>query len=122
VENLVAATLFLLGRMVPGFEIYNYSDEPQMTTTELVEIVSQEAKARVPPFHIPLPVALTVAGFLSFLCKVLGKDLEINTARVRKFCSQSEYPSHKIRSLGFEQQITLEEGLQKTVNWYLNSS
>ena len=37
VENIVAMNLFLLNRMKPGFEVFNYSDEPYMTTRQIVE-------------------------------------------------------------------------------------
>ncbi|MEO0096331.1 MAG: NAD-dependent epimerase/dehydratase family protein, partial [candidate division WOR-3 bacterium] len=41
VENLVDATVFLIDHLKPGVQIFNYSDEPQMTTREIVNIITE---------------------------------------------------------------------------------
>ncbi|MFB0517187.1 MAG: NAD-dependent epimerase/dehydratase family protein [Candidatus Neomarinimicrobiota bacterium] len=122
VENLVAATLFLMDRMAPGLQIYNYSDEPQLKVKQLVELISDKAQVRVPAFRIPYPVAILCGYGIDALGKILGRHFEINTSRLRKFHMHSEYPAGKIRSLGFHQQFTLEEGIEKTIHWYLDSN
>lgn len=121
VENLVAAALFLIDRMKPGLETYNYSDEPQLTLKHLVNLISEKARAPTSRFHIPFSVAFLAGGMLDFLGRLLRHDFDINTARLRKFRMHSEYPADRIRSLGFHQRFTLEKGIEKTVHWYLNS-
>ena len=121
VENLVAATLFLIDRMEPGVEAYNYSDDPQLTLKQLVDLISEKAQVSAARFHIPFPVALLVGGMLDFLGRLLRHDFDIKTSRLRKFRMHSEYPADRIRSLGFHQRFTLEKGIEKTVRWYLNT-
>lgn len=118
VENLVAATQFLLDRLEPGLQICNYSDEPQLRIKQLVDLISKKAQVRISRFHIPCLIAILVMGVLEVLFKMAGRDFEITINRLKKFCMHSEYPADKIRSLGFHQKYTLEEGIERTVRWY----
>ncbi len=121
VGNLVAATQFLLDRLEPGLQIYNYSDEPQLRMKQLVDLISKKAQVRVNRFYIPYLIAITVGGVLEVLFKMAGSNFEITTNRLKKFCMHSEHPADKIRSLGFHQKYTLEEGIEKTVCWYYST-
>lgn len=121
VGNLVAATQFLLDRLEPGLQIYNYSDEPQLRMKQLVDLISKKAQVRVNRFHIPYLIAIPVGGVLEVLFKMAGSNFEITTNRLKKFCMHSEQPADKIRSLGFHQKYTLEEGIEKTVRWYYST-
>ncbi len=121
VENLVAATLFLIDRMKPGLETYNYSDEPQLMLKQLVGLISGKARVPASRFHIPFPAAILAGGILDILSRVLRRDFEINIARLKQFRLHSEYPADRIRSLGFHQRFTLEEGIERTVEGYLKS-
>ncbi len=121
VENLVSATLFLMDRMHPGTAYYNYSDEPQHTMKQLVNLIAEKAEQKISRFHIPLIIALAGVGLLELLGRMTKRNNQITINRLRKFCQQTEYPAEKIRSLGFRQQFSLEEGIEKTVDWYLNS-
>ena len=53
VENIVAAALFLMERMAPGIEIYNYADSPHMTTRALIECIAKTLRVKVPRFAFP---------------------------------------------------------------------
>ena len=47
VENLVRATLYLKDAMKPGFAIYNYADEPQLTTREISNTIAQALNKKI---------------------------------------------------------------------------
>ena len=58
VENIVDATLFLKGlqdkkpnREIEHFEIFNYIDKPDLTSTEISDTVSGWARSRRPQCH-----------------------------------------------------------------------
>ncbi len=72
VENLVAATQFLLDWLESGLQIYNYSDEPQLDMKQLINLISAKAQVNVKHFHIPFPVAITLGGILEVLFKRQG--------------------------------------------------
>lgn len=118
VENLVAATLFLLERMKPGAVIYNYSDDPQMTTRGLVGIISAVSGQRVSSFGIPLFAAMAVASLFDLAGALTGRDFPITAARLKKFNTSTEHRAVRIRQEGFVPAISIEEGIRRNVEWY----
>lgn len=119
VENLVDAALFLLGRMKPGLEIFNYADTPHMKTKELVELIATKAGVSLPRVHVPLPVALSIAQVFDGLGVVLNHDFPLTSARIRKFATPTYHTAEKIRAVGFVPRYSIEEGIAENVKWYL---
>lgn len=119
VENLVDATNFLLKHLKPGFHIFNYSDEPQLSTAELVKIITDFMPHSIPKFKIPLWLALTGGSIFDLMGKIAGYNFPITAARIKKFNSPTHRQANKIRSLGFKQNISLREGFRRTIEWYL---
>jgi GlcNAc-P-P-Und epimerase len=118
VENLVDATHFLLQKIAPGLDLFNYSDEPQLTTRRIVEIIAAESGVRVPKIKIPLEFALTVGKLFDIAGKLTGFDFPITAARMKKFNTATCHDSTKIRSLGFVAKHTIEEGFAQQIRWY----
>lgn len=120
IENIMAATFFLMERMKDGFIVYNYSDEPQPTTRRTVELISKYGGISAPRLKIPSFAAFGVGKALDLIARASGVNLPITGARITKFCTQTRFRSDKIRQAGFRQPYTLEEGFRKTVEWYLS--
>lgn len=118
VENLIEATRFLMDRMMPGCEVFNYSDEPHMETRELVSMISRLADTKVPSFHIPLWSAVAVVKVIDIIGAVIHHDFSITAARLLKFNASTKHESSRIRGLGFLPPFSLEEGLRKNIQWY----
>jgi len=119
VENLVEATLFLLNGEQQGFHCFNYSDEPHRTTRELVTMIAEKAGIRIPRFRIPLGLALLGSRAFDVLAWMLGKDLVLTSARIRKFNSPTYHKAETILKKGFVPPVSVEEGIEKNVRWYL---
>lgn len=119
VQNLVQATLFLMDRMKPGVEVYNYADQPQLSSRQIATIISQSLKNKKP---ITLPYWMVYAMAIPFdiAIKLTGKDLPISTNRVKKFCTETFHKADKILETGFIPPYSNEQGLQNMVKW-LNS-
>ena len=121
VENLVQATIFLIERMHPGIEIYNYSDYPQMTIEQTVVNITRNIPHNIPKVKIPLRPTLALASVIDLLEKITGYNFPITANRIKKFNTQTHHNSDKIRNIGFEPPIALSEGVRKTVKWYLEN-
>lgn len=117
IENLVAATLFGLDRLRPGVSTFHYVDSPVWTTAELVTRVSELLGRRPPRWHVPLPLARRAAALFDLAGSAMGRDLPITSARIEKFNTPTNYASDALRRLGFEQPISMDKALQKTVAW-----
>lgn len=121
VENLTAATVFVMKSMRPGLEVVNYSDYPQRTSLEIANIIQHELGRKPLSFRVPLGLAMMLAFPFDILAKVMKKNIPITAARIKKFAQMNTWHgSSRVRSLGFQQKATTEEGLKRMVQWYLN--
>ena len=120
IENLLAATLFLMERMERGVQTYIYVDEPALTTGTLVERIYKLLGKSPPSWHIPLSVASPVATVSDWAADLTGIDFPITAARIEKFNRSTNFDASKIRGEGFEQPVLNEEALRKTVKWHLH--
>ncbi len=121
VENLVDATLFLLDHLKPGLQIFNYSDEPQMTTREIVDIITEFMPHSIPKIKIPLSLAVSVGGIFDILAKITRYNFPITAKRMKKFNTATHHKAEKIRQLGFEQRTSIREGFKRMIEWYLTT-
>ena len=118
VENLVAATMFVMEKYSKGIQIFNYADEPHMKTYELIDLIYKVSGRKSIKFHIPLTIAVTVGGFFDVLGKITRKDFSITGARMKKFATPTYHRADKIRTLGFIAQHSIEDGLKINISWY----
>ena len=121
VENLVAATMFLLSRLKPGIEICNYSDYPHATSRQMVDRVCDSLGRRRFRFHLPLGPIVFAAQAIDWLSEATGINFPITAKRIRKLNSRTWHGSDKLRALGYEQKVPVEEGMRRMVSWYLAS-
>ncbi len=116
VKNIVEATLHLMEKMVPGVSIYNYADEPQLTSREIATQISKSLN-RKDPVTLPYWAVYALALPFDVLIKITGKDLPISTNRVAKFCTETFHKADKLLAEGFSPKYTTHQGLQNMVSW-----
>ena len=121
IENLLAATLFLMERMEDGVQTYIYVDEPALTTATLVKRIYQLLEKDEPSWHIPLSIASPVAKISDIAASLTGIDFPITAARIEKFNRSTNFDGGKIRKAGFTQPVSNQEALRKTVDWHLHT-
>jgi len=120
VENLADATVFLLEKLKPGVEIYNYSDYPQMTIAQIVGDIARYLSRGMPKIKIPLKPVMAAARIFDLLGKLTGYNFPITAKRIKKFNTATYHKADKIRASGFQPLIDSSEGFKRTVKWYLN--
>ncbi len=118
VENLSAAVVFLMDRMKPGMDVYNYADEPHYTSAQIVRFITDSLGRKPYEWHLPLKPILMVTGLVDVLAKVTGINFPITANRIYKINAVTWHGAGKLRRLGFEPQVTVEEGLRRMVAWY----
>lgn len=122
VENLIDATIFLMEHLKPGVQVFNYSDEPHMTTAEIVNIITEFMPHSIPKLKIPLWLAASTGSIFDVMAKITGYNLPITAKRMKKFNTPTYHRADKIRQLGFQQNISIKEGFKKMVEWYLKNN
>ena len=118
VENLVAATLFLMDRSRTGCHPYIYVDEPKLRTRELVSRIYELFGKPRPRWSLPLWIASPLARVFDAAAAISGRDLPITSARIRKFCRPTDFDGGRILREGFRQPRSNEDALAATAAWY----
>lgn len=117
VDNLVKATFFLKDRMATGVSVYNYADEPQLSTREIADAIAAALGKRI-LMTLPLGVAVALATPFDAAIKLTGKNLPISSARVKKLATQTHHSAIKLFNKGFQPGFTTRQGIIKMVEWY----
>lgn len=119
VGNLVRAIELLLNRAEDGFHVFNYSDQPELTVNQIVGIIYDALGKKGTPLHLPLWLGTTMAKPFDLFTAVTGRNVPINTTRVKKLAIPTLIDSDKIRQFGLEQPYSSEQGLRQMVAYHL---
>lgn len=121
VGNLVQATLQMWAREDRRpVETFNYADKPDLTSRQLEAVIARCLGRPLPPLRLPFSLARILVAPFDAMSHVTGRDLGISLDRVKKFAvDETVYNCDRIFSSGFRPAYSLEEGIQRTVEWYL---
>ena len=101
-----------------GFELFNWVEKPDMTSATISQTVAR-ALGRKGVRKFPLGLALLMAKPFDVVIALTGRNIPISSARVRKlFVDQTHFEAEKARQAGFTPSISLEEGIERMVEWY----
>ncbi len=99
--------------------MYISIDEPTLSTGELVARIYQLLDKTPPSWHIPLSIATPIAKVSDIAADITGIDFPITAARIEKFNRSTNFDGSKIHEAGFEQPVSNEDALRRTVEWHL---
>jgi len=110
-DNLISAIMTCVEHPDAAGESFLVSDGVDLSTAQLVQTIGHHMRSMTP--MIPVPV-----GLLRLAGKCLGKSGEID--RVTGSLTVNTEKIHRI--LHWTPPFSLDQGIEKTVNWYLNHS
>lgn len=115
VDNIVAFLAMCLNNM-NGYQLFNYSDSPDLQMKELVSLIRTEliGKSNVGvtlPYYVGIAAGIT-ADFFSRMSNI---TLPISSIRVKKFCASTQITSKWEESTDFSPPIDLSKAIIKTV-------
>ena len=117
VGNIVAFIKYHLDLAEEGYHVFNYVDKPDLTMTSLLGVIEKSLNKKIPSVRIPIWLGY-VGGFgFDVLAFVTRKKLAISSVRVKKFVATTQFDATKVHSSGFKAPFTLEEGLDRTLNY-----
>ena len=102
----IAAFLASLTQEKPGTAIYNFCDKPDLSSKEIVDIVTDELKFKK---SIPsAPYWLGLAGGYAFdiLAKITGKKFPVSSIRIKKFTAETTVNTDRLLQSGFKAPYT----------------
>lgn len=115
VGNIVAFLAFALNKQASGYEVYNYTDKPDLSMNDLVDKVELALDRKLPAIRFPYWLGMCGAYGFDLLAAVTRKKLTISSVRVKKFCATTQFDSTKVLNSGFVPPFKLEEGLSRTI-------
>jgi nucleoside-diphosphate-sugar epimerase len=119
VENLVDATMHLWSRELPGMQVFNFIDKPDLTSREIAQAVADALGRAKPGPNLPMPLVLAMALPFDAVTAITGKDLGISSMRVRKlFSMETRFESDALAATGFRSAVPLREGIARMVRWW----
>ena len=110
VDNLIDLITCCIDHPKAAGEVFLISDEQNISTTELIKKIRKFMNK--PERLFPLPL---------FIFKLLGYLLRKSPEINRLLGSLIVDTSHTRKVLGWKPAVNIEEGLKKTVNWYLKN-
>lgn len=117
VGNIVGLIQFLLERDQEGYDVFNYTDKPDMNMNDLVSLVSTVLKKRLLSVHFPYWLGMCGGYCFDALAWLTRRKLAISSVRVKKFCSTTQFDSSKVLATGFKAPFSLSDGLSRTLKF-----
>jgi nucleoside-diphosphate-sugar epimerase len=98
-----------------GAHVCNYADQPDLSTRELVDMVSHQLpRGALDRVCVPYPLALA-AGFLLDAVAVMRGRPAVARTRIAKFCSDTRLATTALARTGFRARTSHSEALARAV-------
>ena len=117
VGNVVAFIKHRLEFAEDGHHVFNYIDKPDLTMTSLLGVIEKSLNKKIPSIRIPIWLGYLGGFGFDVLAFITRKKLAISSVRVKKFVATTQFDATKVHSSGFKATFTLEEGLDRTLNY-----
>lgn len=121
VRNIAAFIKYLLQNTKAGYQVFNYTDKPDMNMNELVAQVEKSLNKNIPSIHFPYWLGMLGGYSFDVIGKITGKKISVSSVRVKKFCSTTQFDATAAHSSGFKAPYTLSEGLHNTLHYEFTS-
>ncbi len=119
IDDVVSGFLLCLKNEKAIGEVFIIGGEEYVPLKELVQLIAKELNASVPKIKIPLAPVLLMAYICERICAPLGIEPPLHKRRVSFFQNNRAFSIEKAkRILGYKPQVSLREGIQKTIQWY----
>ena len=89
------------------------------TLNELIRLIADEAKVPPPAWHLPVWPFWLAGAACEAICAPLGVEPPIYRRRVDFFTKSRAFDISRARAeLGYNPQVSLREGIRRTLEWY----
>jgi nucleoside-diphosphate-sugar epimerase len=85
-----------------------------------METIAANPGFKVPGLVIPVWFAILIGKLFDIPAKLFKLDLPVNSDRMRKLATATDFASERIREAGYVQKHTIEEEIKATTDWYLS--
>jgi nucleoside-diphosphate-sugar epimerase len=118
--NIIDMTVFSLSIIKPGAQYFNCVDKPYITVRKLMELIAENSAFTIPKLIIPVWFAVLIGKVFDIPAKLLNIDIPINSDRMRKLATATDFASESIREAGYIQLQSTADAIKETTDWYLS--
>ncbi|NJL58025.1 NAD-dependent epimerase/dehydratase family protein [bacterium] len=119
IDDVVRGFLLCLNNEKAVGEAFIIGGEGYLTLNELCVLIATELGVEPPKIRVPMAPMIFLATLCERVCEPLGVEPPLHRRRVSFFQNNRAFSIGKVRqTLGYEPQFSLEEGIQKTIQWY----
>jgi nucleoside-diphosphate-sugar epimerase len=119
IDDLVSGIVLAGTRPEAVGEVFTIGGESYLTLQELVEKIARILGRKLPALHIPVFPVWLAGALCELTCRPLGISPPLYRRRVDFFTKDRAFDIGKAkRLLGFRPQVGVDEGLQRTADWY----
>ena len=120
VEDLVRGLYLAAINEKAAGEIYFITSEKPYSWEEVGDATSKVINKKPFKIKVPHPAVYGIAGIAQFFAMFSSKPATLNIEKARDITQKAwiSSPDKAFNDLGFRQEISLEEGIRRTVEWY----
>jgi nucleoside-diphosphate-sugar epimerase len=119
IENLLQGIALASENPKAVGEIYIIGDEKPVSWTEYVETIAEVINVDPPTRHVSVSLMKVIAFFYEFKSWMFGGDPFLTRRWLDEITKDFAYDITKAKKdLGYEPEISLKEGISRTVEWY----
>jgi len=100
-----------------GLHVFNYVDKPDLSMSALLSLIQLSLNKQIPSVRIPIWLGYAGGYWFDFLTFVTGKKYAVSSVRIKKFIATTQFDAKKVHSGEWKAPYTLEEGLDRTLNY-----
>ncbi|MDY6820576.1 MAG: NAD(P)-dependent oxidoreductase [Deferribacterota bacterium] len=119
VQNIVDFTIYLLNENKENVSIFNYADEPHLTTKEIIDIIAHSL-GKKKSLSLPFPIVYSFGIIFDLFSSLFNIKTPINIKRIIKICNETYLKAESIKLTAFKPKYTSIDGLKLMVKWYKN--
>ena len=104
----------------PGLKYVNFADKPDLTTLELFQVITDAMnfpRGLASKIRIPRTLGLLAGSAFDIISTFLNQKLPLSRIRIEKFTASTTINTDKLRKLGYKPKFSLEEAIQKTIEF-----
>jgi nucleoside-diphosphate-sugar epimerase len=100
-------------------EVFIIGGDEYLPLNDLFQLIAEELEVTPPKLRVPLFPVLWLASLCELICLPLNIEPPLHRRRVSFFQNNRAFAVEKAkRLLGFEPQVSLREGIRRTIQWY----
>jgi len=118
-NNIIDMTVFSLSILKAGAQYFNCVDKPYITIKQLMQIIAKNPAFKIPKLQIPVCLAVWIGKLFDIPAKLFNLDLPVNSDRMQKLATATDFASERIREAGYVQANPIEAEIKGMTDWYL---